>query len=364
MEKARERNIDIHYNFIDFKAAFDTIWREALWKMLKSIGIHPKLVDIIKNMYDNSECAITIDGNLTSWFKVNVGVRQGCLLSPTLFNVFLEFVFAELKSLDDKFDINNKLSTDIRYADDSTLLAAIFEKLELSTAELETACSKWGMKINVRKCKIISNDQRDIMIEGSPVEKTEEFVFLGSLIPGTEPDVNRRIMLASSAFGRLKDSIWSRNDISRNLKLRLYKALILPIATYAAETWTLCESEKRALLVFEMKCLRSIAGVSRIQRIRNDTIRTTLGLKANIVETIQTRRLKYFGHINRRPVDSASFNAYKGNFTGKRPPGRPPLRWVDQIRKDTGLPIATAERRTMNRDEWRRRNVRARGIDA
>ena len=59
-----------------------------------------------------------------------------------------------------------------------------------------------------------------------------------------------------------------------------------------------------------------------------------------------------------------SFKAYKGNFTGKRPPGRPPLRWVDQIRKDTGLPIATAERRMMNRDEWRLRNVRARGIDA
>ena len=77
-------------------------------------------------MYNKFECAITIDGNLTKWFKVNVGVRQGCLLLPTLFNVFLEFVFAELGSLDVVFNINNKISTDIRYADDSTLLAAIF----------------------------------------------------------------------------------------------------------------------------------------------------------------------------------------------------------------------------------------------
>ena len=83
-------------------------------------------VDTIKNMYDKSECAITIDGNLTQWFKVNVGVRQGCLLSPTHFNVFLEIVFAELGSLDVVFNINSKLSTDIRYADDSTLLVAIF----------------------------------------------------------------------------------------------------------------------------------------------------------------------------------------------------------------------------------------------
>ena len=89
--------------------------------MLKSIGIHSKIVDTIKSMYDNSECALTIDGNLTSWFKVNFGVRQGCLLSPTLFNIFLEFVFDELQSLDESFVIKNDLSIDIRYADDSTL---------------------------------------------------------------------------------------------------------------------------------------------------------------------------------------------------------------------------------------------------
>ena len=365
MEKARERNIDMHYNFIDFKAAFDTIWREALWKMLKSIGIHSKIVDVIKSMYDNSECALTIDGNLTSWFKVNVGVRQGCLLSPTLFNIFLEFVFDELKSLDENFVIKNDISIDIRYADDSTLLSAIFEKLAISTAELETACLKWGMKINVGKCKIISNDQRDIMIEGSPVEKVREFTFLGSVIPGTESDVKRRIMLASTAFGRLKDTIWSRKDISRNLKMRLYKALILPIATYASETWTLRESEKQSLLTFEMRCLRSILGVNLRQRLRNTIIRQQLGVQKTIIECVQSRRLKYFGHVNRRPVNSASFKAYKGEFNARRPRGRPPMRWTDQIRKDTGLPLPTAERRTMDREAWRaRNNGRARGTNA
>ena len=64
------------------------------------------------------------------------------------------------------------------------------------------------------------------------------------MIPGSESDVKRRIILAYTAFGRLKDNIWSRKDINTNLKIRLYKALILPIATYASETWTLRESEK------------------------------------------------------------------------------------------------------------------------
>ena len=96
------------------------------------------------------------------------GFRSG---RGTLFNIFLKFVFHELQSLDESFIIKNDPFIDIRYADDSTLLSTIFEKLALSTAELETSCLKWGMKINVGKCKSISNDIRDIMIEGSPVGK-------------------------------------------------------------------------------------------------------------------------------------------------------------------------------------------------
>ena len=125
---------------------------------------------------------------------------------------------------------------------------------------METSCLKWGMKINVGKCKIISNDQRDIMIEGSPVGQVTELTFLGSVIPGSESDVKRRIMLASSAFGRLKENIWSRKDIGKNLKIRLQSTNI-----------TLMR-QRHVLLTFEMRCLRSILGVNLRQRLRNDYI--------------------------------------------------------------------------------------------
>ena len=139
----------------------------------------------------------------------------------------------------------------------------------------------------------------------------------------------------------------------------------MPIAIYACETWTLRETEKKSLLTFEMRCLRAILGISRLQRIKNVSIRKELRVEKTIVDAIQNRRLRYLGHVNRRDVNSALFQAYKGNFTGRRPFGRPPLRWSDQIRKDTGLPIETAERRTMDRQDWRRRNIeRARGKHA
>ena len=192
--------------------------------MIRAIVFYTKIVDIIEYMI-KTECAVLINSNLTEWFKVMIGVRQGYLLSPTLFNIFLEFVMAELKSLRDELHLDEQLSTDCRYADDTTLIAAIFEKLKLSTHELGKACSKWSMKINVKKCKVISPETDNITIEGNDIEKVESFTYLGSVVPGTESDVKRGIALASTAFGNLKENIFSRKDVPKKLKVCLYKAL-------------------------------------------------------------------------------------------------------------------------------------------
>ncbi|KAK3888678.1 hypothetical protein Pcinc_007291 [Petrolisthes cinctipes] len=258
LEKAREHNVPIHFNFIDFKSAFDTVLREALWIFLSSVGVNQRMINVIKKMYENTQCSVMIGGSMTEWFCVRVGVRQGCILSPALFNLFLEFVMRELKSIDRELNYREKMSLDIRYADDTTLLSVICGKLGLSTQELETACMKWGLKINNKKCKILTDGDDNIRIDGEEVQRVNEFVFLGSMLPFTSKDVNRRIALASAAFGRLQRTVWSRRDISLKLKVRLYKSLILPIAIYAGETWTLRAEDTRRLEVFEMRCLRAI----------------------------------------------------------------------------------------------------------
>ena len=125
----------MHFNFVEFKAAFDMVWRKVLWKMMIAIGVDPKIVRIIESLYD------------TEWFSVKIILRQDCLSSPTLFNIFLEFATKELKHLGDEFHLQDALSIDIRYADDTTLLSAVFEKLQLPTVQLETTCQKWGMKV-------------------------------------------------------------------------------------------------------------------------------------------------------------------------------------------------------------------------
>ena len=92
------------------------------------------------------------------WVQVVTGVRQGCLLSPSLFNLFLEFVMKVLRNLDNGIQMGEMSINNIRYADDTTLVDLVFDKLQISTNELEKACSKWGMKINPTKCKIMTAD--------------------------------------------------------------------------------------------------------------------------------------------------------------------------------------------------------------
>ena len=109
--------------------------------MLRSTGEDPKITSLIEAMYYSVECAVVINGQLTEWFRVETGVRQGCLLSPILFSFFLEFVMTDLKSLC-KEELDTSLSFDIRYANDTTIMYIVFEKLQLSTEEVQSACRK------------------------------------------------------------------------------------------------------------------------------------------------------------------------------------------------------------------------------
>ena len=148
------------------------------------------------------------------------------------------------------------------------------------------------MKINFDKCKVLTSSNDNIVIHGELLENVNNFVYLGSSVPDTTKDIERRIALALTAFGRLRKSIWSNRDILLKLKLRLYRALILPIATYASETWALTVSDEKKLLVFEMQCLRSIPGVSRFNRIRNEEITRITGSEKTTIKVIKDERLK------------------------------------------------------------------------
>lgn len=109
------------------------------------------IVTFPETLYANIACAIIINGKTTDWFKVESMVRKGYLLSPTLF-CFWEFVMGYLKTLR---KLENNFALDISYVDYTTLLFAVFGKLQLSSGIHQDACSQWGLKLDLTKCNVI-----------------------------------------------------------------------------------------------------------------------------------------------------------------------------------------------------------------
>ena len=191
-EKFKEKGKTLYHNFIDYRKAFDRVWQEALWAVMKKHNIDHKLVDMIMALYDDTKSTVQVDNTLTDWFKSTVGVRQGCLLSPYLFNIFLEQIMSEaLEGFETAVSINGKPITNLRFADDIALITDSMEKLSELTERLDKASAEMGMEINGEKCKIMQigkknnmqdADNIDIQVGNHTIEKVNDFKYLGAYI--------------------------------------------------------------------------------------------------------------------------------------------------------------------------------------
>ena len=120
-------------NFIDFRQAFDSVWQQGLWQVLRNYGIPEELVELLEDMYSKSLSAVRVDGELTEWFRVIVGVSQGCGLSPYLFNLILEAMMSfALKSTEAGARVRGQTVNNLRFADDIDLVAEDDGQLQVS----------------------------------------------------------------------------------------------------------------------------------------------------------------------------------------------------------------------------------------
>ena len=94
-EKYLQHQQDLYHVFIDFKKAFDRVWHAPLWATMKKYNISTNLIQVIKNLYNKATSAVLFNSSIGDWFRTKVGVQQGCLLSPTLFNIFLERIMTD-----------------------------------------------------------------------------------------------------------------------------------------------------------------------------------------------------------------------------------------------------------------------------
>jgi len=292
-----------------------------------------------------------------------VGVRQGCIISPLLFNILLELVMA-YATYDSEIGIHiqGKRINNLRFADDIALLAESKEDLQSLVTSVYNCSTNLGLKININKTEVEVISKKDITINitinNTQLNQVENFVYLGGKISqkgSCTDDVKHRIGKALGTVQHLND-IWSSKDITPTTKMQLYNTLILSILMYGSETWTLKKEDENRLLVFEMACLRKIMGVSRLDKIRNSTIRNSLNVNHDIIAQIRQKRLRYFGHIMRMNPERLPYLTLNGMVQGNRLRGRPAKRWLDSVKQDIkklNLTIADASRMTQSRSDWK-----------
>ena len=134
IKKAREFQKNIYFGFIDYVKAFDCVDHNKLWKTLKEMGIPDHLTCLLRNLYVGQEATVRTGHGTTHWFQIGKGVYQGCMLSPCLFNLYAEYIMrnAGLEEAQAGIKISGRNINNLRYADDTTLMAEREEKLKAS----------------------------------------------------------------------------------------------------------------------------------------------------------------------------------------------------------------------------------------
>ena len=357
LEKAKERNQPLYLCFIDFTKAFDMIRHDKLWLTMLEMGFPPQLVQLLRNLYRQQRANVKTDGRTSAWFRVNKGVRQGCNLSPCLFNILAEQVMRKaLMGFAGGFRIGGKTISNLRYADDIVLLATTPEELQELVNRVESAAREYDMSINARKTKVMTNtdDALEIEVSAGRLEQVNSFVYLGSRVTkdaDCASEVKSRLAMGMAVMIKLT-KLWKNKSISSSTKLRLMKTLVWPVATYGCEAWTLKKEEERRIQAFENKCIRKLLRIPWIKLMTNDRVYLLAGARKDLLVHVRTRKLRYFGHTMRNPIDNIEGSLMTGLVEGNRGRGRPRISWIDNILKWTGLSGTGLMSATRNRRHW------------
>jgi len=213
-EKYSQHQQKLYHILIDFKKAFDRVWQDALWASIKKYNMGQKIIWTINELYTKATSAVLFQGIVGEWFHTSVGVRQGCLLSPTLFNVFLCRIMTDaLEDHTGTVSIGGRIITNLRFADDIDGLAGNEQELANLVYNLDKTSSRYGMEISAEKTKLMTNSAQPITtkikVSGKELEVVDHFKYLGALISeeGSKTEILTRAAQTIAAMAKLK-TIW------------------------------------------------------------------------------------------------------------------------------------------------------------
>ena len=244
-QKAREFQKNIYLCFIDYANTFDCVDHNKLWKILQEMGIPDHLTCLLRNLYAGQEAKVRTGPGTTDWFQIGKGVRQGCILSSCLFNFYAEYIMrnAGLEEAEAGIKIAGRNINNLRYADDTTLMAESEEEQKNLLMKVKEKSEKVGLKLNIQKTKIIASSPiTSWQIVG---ETVADFIFGGSKITADgdcSHEIKRCLLLGRKVMANL-DSILKSRDFTLPTKVHLVKAMVFPVVMYGCESWTVKKAE-------------------------------------------------------------------------------------------------------------------------
>ena len=246
------------------------------------------------------ESNIMFNGSTGERVRTTVGVRQGCLLSPTLFNIFLERIMCEaLDEHEGSVSIGGRLITNFRFADDIVVNVEEEKEAGVLIDRLDRTTTRYKMEIGPDKTKVMTNNpngfQREIKIKGQRLVQVENFKYLGAIFSneGSKPEILSRITQTTAALSRLK-IIWRDKKISLASKVKLRRTLILSTFLYACESWTLTAEIERRIQALEMRCYRRLLNISYKDYVTNKEVRNRIqnatGVHDDLLTMVKKRK--------------------------------------------------------------------------
>ena len=386
-EKCVEQMQDLHLLFIDLTKAFDTVNRAALWAILRKLGCPPRFAQIIRSFHDGMFCRVIENGDASDPFPVSNGVKQGCVLAPTLFSLlFTQMLsaalsqteagvkihyrtdgdFFNLRRLKSYTKVTRAIVRDFLFADDCALAAHSEVDLQELADCFATASKSFGLTVSIKKTEVLRqlapNTARpppNITMDGNALKNVDTFKYLGSCINSAanlDDEVLCRISRASQAFGRLHTRVWHERGISIKTKLSVYRAVVLPSLLYGCETWTCYRRHTKKLDQFHLRCLRKVLRVSWNYHVPNQEILRRAEL-TGIEAMLNQAQLRWSGHVTRMDDSRLPKQLFHAELSiGKRHIGGQRKRYKDVLKstlKAYNIPVDEWQALAQDRPAWR-----------
>ncbi|BHF70267.1 hypothetical protein SprV_0301331700 [Sparganum proliferum] len=294
-EKCQEMRTHLYSTFVDLTKAFDTVNREGLWKIMQKFGCPERFIEMVRQLHDGMMARVTDNGTVSEAFAVTNGVKQGCVLAPTLFSLMFSAMLmdayrGERPGIRIAYRTDGNLLNQRRMHFQSRVSTTTVHELlfaddcALNTTSEEEMQPRHGLVLRrLREFRSAATPPNapQISVNGTQLQVVENFLYLGRTLSRNtkiDDEVANWISKASEAFGRLQSTFWNRHGFLLSTKLKMYKVIILPTLLYGAETWTVYTKQARRLNHIHLSCLRRILRLDWQDRIPDTDVLERTGI--------------------------------------------------------------------------------------